>query len=85
MYYVYVLYSRQYNRFYIGYTDDLRQRFQEHKDKKFHTTQRMEEIILVYYEACLSKKDATARERQLKAGFGRAYLRKRLKYSILDP
>jgi len=38
----------------------------------------MKDWKLVYYEVCLSKKDAQKRERQLKTGFGRGYLRKRL-------
>jgi len=40
---------------------------------------------LIYYEACLSKKDAQNRERQLKTGFGRGYLRRRLKDYLLRP
>lgn len=39
----------------------------------------MPEKLLVYYEACLSHKDAAEREKQLKTGFGRGYLKKRLK------
>ncbi len=35
-------------------------------------------IQLVYYEACLNLSLAKARERQLKTGFGRAYLKRRL-------
>lgn len=84
MYYVYALFSKAYNKFYIGYTENLERRLQEHELGKVYTTHRMYKFILVYYEACLSKKDATARERQLKTGFGRLYIRKRLKYSILD-
>jgi putative endonuclease len=34
--------------------------------------------ILVYYEACLSEKDAVKREKQLKTGYGRAYLKTRI-------
>jgi len=45
----------------------------------------MKDWQLVYYEACLSKKDAQNREKQLKTGFGRGYLRKRLKDSLLPP
>jgi putative endonuclease len=33
---------------------------------------------LVYYEACLIKEKAIQREKQLKTGFGRAYLYRRL-------
>lgn len=78
MWYVYVLYSLDYGKFYIGFTSDLRQRLKDHQSDKVHTTRRLGKFELVYYEACKSKKDAQARERQLKTGFGRGYLRKRL-------
>ena len=77
-YYVYVLYSKKLDKFYIGYTKNLKERLLEHKKGETHTTYRMPDHRLAYYEVCLSKKDATKRERQLKTGFGRGYLRKRL-------
>lgn len=83
MYYVYVLYSNQVDKFYIGFTDDLRRRIKEHAYKSVHTTKWMKEPLLMYYEACISKKDTMLREKQLKTGFGRGYLRKRLQNSLL--
>lgn len=65
MYYVYVLYSKKYNKFYIGYTDDLKRRLNEHKFDKVYTMYRMRDWKLTYCEACLGKKDATDRELQL--------------------
>ncbi len=85
MFYVYVLYSQTSNKFYIGYTGDLRRWVKEHKLGKSRTTKLMRDLILVYYEASVSKKDAIIREMQLKTGFGRGYLRRRLRYSIMDP
>ncbi len=35
-------------------------------------------LKLVYFEACLSKEGAVKREKMLKTGFGRSYLKKRL-------
>ncbi len=78
IWYTYVLYSKKLDKFYIGLTDDLKRRLKEHRDGKTYTTLRMKGHKLVYYEVCLSKKDAQAREKQLKTGFGRGYLRKRL-------
>lgn len=78
MYYVYAIYDKFSDRFYIGYTNDLRKRIIEHKSKQNFTTKRMLSQKLAYYEACVSKKDAQKREKQLKTGFGRGYLRKRL-------
>jgi len=79
MYYVYVLFSRKFNKFYIGFTNNLKQRLAKHKSGKVHTSYRMPDWQLVYVEICISKKDAENRERQLKTGFGRGYLRRRLK------
>jgi putative endonuclease len=62
----------------VGSTADLKRRLAEHRRGKTKTTTPMTDLMLVYYEACLSEKDAEARERQLKTGFGRAYLKRRL-------
>jgi putative endonuclease len=79
MFYTYAFYDRARKIFYIGYTNDLKRRVAEHKCGKTQTTSRMENKLLVYYEACISQKDAEDREKQLKTGFGRGYLKKRLK------
>ena len=78
MYFVYVLYSKSRNKFYVGYTGDLEKRLKAHLNKSNHTSQRLGEIELVYYEASKDEIDARLRERQLKTGFGRGYLRKRV-------
>lgn len=85
IYYTYVLYSKNLNKFYIGSTNDLKRRIAEHKNGKTYTTLRMKDFKLAYYESCLSKKDAQDREKQLKTGFGRGYLRKRLKDYLSPP
>lgn len=63
---------------YVGFTNDLRQRVLQHKTKSVKTTKKFDTVALVYYEACSSKKDAQKRELQLKTGFGRGYLKRRL-------
>jgi len=79
MLYTYVLLSRKDRRFYTGYTKDLRNRFNEHiKGLVFSTKSRLP-VDLVYYEACGNEEDAMQRERYLKSGRGKAYLKKRLK------
>ena len=78
MYYVYVLYSRTFDKFYIGFSEDLPHRLFEHQQHKVWTTMRMRDLELAYYEVSRTKKDAIRREQQLKTGFGRAYLRRRL-------
>lgn len=81
-YYVYLLQSLKSNKFYTGYTSDLRRRFKEHKDNKSSYTKGRGPFKLIYYEASLHEEDAKARERYLKSGMGKKYLRNRLKRSL---
>jgi putative endonuclease len=41
-------------------------------------------VCLIYYECCLNKYDAIRRERFLKSGQGRRYLKKRLKDFLIN-
>jgi putative endonuclease len=79
MYYTYVLKSKKSGRLYTGYTNNLRKRFKEHNDNKSTYTKGRGPFYLVYYEACLDKNDAKARELYLKSGKGKRYLKTRLK------
>ena len=78
-YYTYLLQSSRTKKWYTGYTKDLRNRFKEHQDDESNYTKGRGPFMLIYYEACLSELDAKARERYLKSGMGRRYLRNRLK------
>ena len=82
MFYTYAFYDKTRKIFYIGFTNDLKRRVKEHETGKTQTTSRMNDKLLVYYEACLSKKDAEKREKQLKTGFGRGYIKNRLKHYL---
>jgi len=79
MYYVYVLQSGKDNKFYTGFSADLKERFKEHERGKVASTKKRLPLHLVYYEACISKKDAEHRERYLKTYHGKQFLRNRLK------
>ena len=82
MFYTYVLNCRNsktgFQRFYVGFTEDLRTRLRSHKTKGSTFTKAFDKVDLVYYEACLSEVDARNRELQLKTGFGRAYIKRRM-------
>lgn len=86
MFYVYVLKSKKDNRLYIGYTNNLERRIQEHKQKINFSTAKRGPFFLVYYEAFNSQEDATTREKQLKQ-FKSAYghLKKRIINSLNIP
>jgi len=79
MYYVYVLQSLKDRKFYTGYTEDLKLRFEQHQKGKVESTKNRRPLILIYYEACLSQEDALRREKYLKTYHGKMFLRKRLK------
>ena len=79
MYYVYVLQSKKNNYWYTGYAADLRKRFKEHNGNKCGFTKGRGPFELIYYEACLNQQDATSREKYLKSGMGKRYLKNRLK------
>ena len=84
MFYVYVLKSEKDDKLYIGYTDDLRRRVEEHNKGKSKATNPRRPFKLVYYEAYFSKSDAKYRESQLKRFSGSyIHLKRRIKNSIL--
>lgn len=83
MYYTYVLKSLRDYKLYIGFTDNLGKRFWEHQAGKAEATKNRRPLKLIYYEACLNKESAVRREKYFKTGFGRRYLKERLKLSEL--
>lgn len=78
-YYTYLLQSLKDKCFYTGCTNDLRKRFKEHNENLVFSTKGRGPFKLIYYEACLNKDDAFAREKYLKSGMGKRYLKNRLK------
>jgi putative endonuclease len=77
MFYTYVLRCGDGN-LYIGSTGNLRRRIVEHQAGRVTATASRLPVTLEYYEACRSEDRARLREKQLKTGFGRAYLKRRL-------
>ena len=78
-YYTYVIQSLKSGMWYTGYTNNLRKRFNEHQNGKSTYTKGRGPFRLLYYEACLNEYDAKAREKYLKTGMGKRYLKNRLK------
>jgi putative endonuclease len=79
MHYVYVLRSITDDGFYIGYSANLRKRFKEHVQGGSFATSYRGPWKLIYYEAYLEQRDALGRERYLKSGAGRRFLKAQLK------
>ena len=79
MYYSYILQSEKDNGFYIGFTKDLKLRFEQHNNGQVDSTKSRRPLKLIYYEACLNQEDATKREKYLKTYNGKRFIHKRLK------
>ncbi|MDQ2918882.1 MAG: GIY-YIG nuclease family protein [Verrucomicrobiota bacterium] len=77
MFYTYVLRCGD-GDLYIGSSNDLRKRIAQHNAGNVPATAHRLPVELEYYEACRSEASARRREKQLKTGFGRAYLKRRL-------
>jgi len=84
MWYTYILQSKKDNKWYTGYTDDLRKRTEEHNKGLVYSTSKRRPLILIYYEACLNEQDAKIREQYLKSGIGKRYIKNRLKFYFLS-
>jgi len=82
MYYTYVLLSKKDSKFYTGCTDNLKKRFEEHNKGQVKSTKHRIPFDLIYYEACHCREDAYRRERYLKTGKGKRYIRNRLKVAL---
>ncbi|MBN1521747.1 MAG: GIY-YIG nuclease family protein [Candidatus Aureabacteria bacterium] len=81
-YYTYILQSKKNGQFYIGATSNLKKRLEEHTKGLVASTKYKRPLQLIYFEACLSKNDAFRRERYLKTGMGKRYLKNRLKRGL---
>jgi len=76
MYYVYILYSKEIDAYYVGYTgDSLDERLRKHKTNHKGFTSRAKGWIYCYTEPYTSKSDAYSREREIKKKKSRIYIK----------
>lgn len=84
MYFVYLLESINTQKWYIGYTPkDVYSRLEKHNNCEVQSTKAYVPWKLIYYEAYLERSDATGREKFLKSGSGRRFLKKQVNNYIL--
>jgi putative endonuclease len=67
MFTLYILHSKSFDRYYIGYTNDLLRRLGEHNRKKGKFTDAGIPWILVYTELYNTKKEVMDREKYIKS------------------
>ena len=75
MFYVYALRSLKNKRLYIGCTNNIKRRLQEHNDGRSKYTSLTRPFELIYYEMLDNLKSARNREKMLKGGKGREWLK----------
>ena len=82
MFTVYVLRSTKSGKQYIGQTSELARRLSEHNESQInvrkYTTRNTGPWVLVYSEEYLTRAEAMAREKWLKSGVGREWLKVKL-------
>lgn len=83
-YYVYILFSLKDKKLYIGFTTDLKARLTNHAQGRVRATMFRRPLKLIYYEYFVNQKDAKARERYLKSGFGRSQFKLALKDTLQE-
>ena len=84
MFFVYILKSLKDGDLYIGSTNDLRRRVEEHNSGKSLATKLRAPFKLIYYEAYTSENDARHREHNLKLrSRALAQLKKRLEDTLI--
>jgi putative endonuclease len=85
MFRVYLLYSPSSTKTYVGFTNDIERRMQEHNfTERKGFTLRYRPWVLVYSEIFEKKSDAMQREKFFKSGFGREEVKKIISNYLLN-
>jgi putative endonuclease len=77
-FYIYVLRSIEFERNYVGFTRDTEKRLKEHNSGKTKSTRPYKPWRILFYERFSTKAEALRREKFLKTGQGRDYIKKQL-------
>ncbi|MBS1979110.1 MAG: GIY-YIG nuclease family protein [Bacteroidetes bacterium] len=73
-YFVYILYSKSADHYYVGETDNIDKRLQSHQSGISRYTSIAKDWSCVYSEAFEQRVDAIKREREIKAKKSRRYI-----------
>ncbi|MDP3794452.1 MAG: GIY-YIG nuclease family protein [bacterium] len=63
---------------YTGFTGDLRERIVKHNAGKVFSTRPRRPLECIYAEICVNEHDAKQREKYLKTGIGKRFVKQRL-------
>jgi putative endonuclease len=84
MHYVYVLKSSKDGKLYVGRTNNLKRRLDEHMKGKVESTHKRRPLKFVYAEISKNIEDVVHRETYLKTSWGKRYLKHRLAHENDD-
>jgi len=73
---VYVLSSLNRNYIYVGQTENLNRRFEQHNEGHEKTTKPYRPYKIIYSEKFLDRKSARVKEKYLKSGIGKEFLKR---------
>jgi len=77
-FYVYVLRSIEFERNYVGFTTNVDRRLKDHNSGRTKSTRPYKPWKVILFERFSSKMEALSREKFLKTGQGRDYIKKLL-------
>ncbi len=82
MFYVYIIWNPKHARYYIGQTEDLEKRLRQHNDPSNDMSKFTKKFDggwqLIYSEEHSSRAAAMKREKELKSGKGREWIKKQI-------
>ncbi|MBO0321918.1 GIY-YIG nuclease family protein [Muricauda sp. CAU 1633] len=73
MFFVYVLYSREFKKYYVGFSADIDRRLKEHNNGKTQSTKAFIPWEMVHKESFETLTEARRREKYLKSAAGRKW------------
>ena len=79
MYTIYGIRSKVDGRIYVGFTEDIERRIKEHNSGKTTSTKGYRPWELIYYENCEERLEARNREKYLKSGIGKEFIKTKIR------
>ncbi|MCF7812156.1 GIY-YIG nuclease family protein [Candidatus Gracilibacteria bacterium] len=80
MFWTYVLKSKQRDYIYVGLTNNLDRRISEHTTGKEKTTRAYAPFRLIHFESFQTRPEARKREKFLKSGCGKEWVKQKFKH-----
>jgi len=76
MFYVYAIKSETRNYIYVGLTNNLERRIAEHNNGENRSTKAYKPFILIFSEQHETREKARSKEKYLKSGVGKEFLKR---------